>query len=84
MLPKPDAQNIAACEKQSKQSEFIQANNLSNTYLWNKEKCFLLHFQSSLHSWNNQILTFHVFKWHDVIKCLSMKHKIHFIIYPEK
>ena len=30
-------------------------------HLWNKEKCFLFHFKSSLHSWHNQILTFHVF-----------------------
>ena len=30
-------------------------------HLWNKEKCFLFHFESSFHSWDNQILTFHVF-----------------------
>ena len=26
----------------------------------------------------NQFLTFQVFKWHDVIKCPSMKHETHF------
>ena len=26
--------------------------------LWNKEKCFLFHFESSFRSWDNQILNF--------------------------
>ena len=47
-------------------------------HLWNKEKCFLFHFKSSFHSWNNQILTFQIFKCHDIIKCLNMKHGIQF------
>ena len=46
--------------------------------LWNKEKCFLFHFKSSLRSWDNQVLNFQVFKFHDVIICLSMKHKTNF------
>ena len=46
--------------------------------LWNKKKCFLFHFESSFH-WDNQILNFQIFNCHDVIKCLSMKHKTHFI-----
>ena len=46
-------------------------------YLWNREKCFLFHFKISFHSWDNQSLTFQVFKCHDIIKCLSMKHKTH-------
>ena len=46
-------------------------------YLWNKQKCFLLHFESSF--WDNQILTFQIFKCHDVIKCLSMKHETYII-----
>ena len=46
-------------------------------YLWNKEKCFLFHFESSFRSWDNQILTFQIFKCHDVIKCLSMKPETH-------
>ena len=29
-------------------------------YLWNKEKCYLLHFESSFRSWDNQISTFQV------------------------
>ena len=37
-------------------------------YLWNKEKRFLLHFESSFRSWDNQILTFQIFKCHEVIK----------------
>ena len=48
-------------------------------HLWNEEKCFLFHFESSFHSWDNQILTFQIFKCHDVIKCLSMKHVTHII-----
>ena len=43
----------------------------------NKEKC-LFHFDSSFSSWENQVLTFHMFKCHDAIKCLNMKPKIHF------
>ena len=45
--------------------------------LWSKEKCFLFHFESSFHYWDNQFLTFQISKRHDVIKCLSMKHEIH-------
>ena len=45
----------------------------------NNGKCFLFHFESSFHSWDNQILTFQTLKCHDVIKCLSMKHETHFI-----
>ena len=48
-------------------------------HLWNKEKCFLFHLESSFHFWDNQILTFQIFKCNDVIKCLSMKHETHFI-----
>ena len=48
-------------------------------HLWNKKKCFLFHFKSSFCFWNNQILTFQIFKCNDVIKCLSMKHETHFI-----
>ena len=48
-------------------------------HLSNKEKCFLFHFESSFCSWDNQILTFQIFKCHDVIKYLSMKHETHFI-----
>ena len=44
-------------------------------HLWNKEKYFLFHFESSFCSRDNQILTFQVFKCHEVIKCLGMKHK---------
>ena len=47
-------------------------------HLWNKEECFLFHLESSFCSWDNQILTFQIFKCHDVIKCPSMKHEIHF------
>ena len=41
----------------------------------NNEKCFLFHFESSFGSWDNQVLFFQIFKCHDVIKCLSKKHK---------
>ena len=40
--------------------------------LWNKEECFLFHFESYFRSWNNQISTFQIFKCHYVIKCPSM------------
>ena len=45
-------------------------------HMWNKEKCFLFYFESSFRYWDNQILNFHIFKCHDVIKCLSMKQNI--------
>ena len=35
-------------------------------HLWNKEECFLFHFESSFRFWGNQILTFQIFKCHDV------------------
>ena len=44
-------------------------------HLWNKEKCFLFHFESSFRSWDNQILTFQIFKCHDVIKYPSINTK---------
>ena len=31
-------------------------------HFWNKEKCFLFHFKSSWHYWDNQVLTFWIFK----------------------
>ena len=48
-------------------------------HLWNKEKCFLFHLEISLHSWDNQIFTFQIFKCHDVIKRLSKKQETHII-----
>ena len=44
-------------------------------HMWNKEKLFLFHFRNSVHSWDNQILTFQIFKCHDFIKCLMPKHE---------
>ena len=32
--------------------------------LWNKEKCFVFHFENSLCSWNNQILSDVEMSWH--------------------
>ena len=59
---------------------FASLVSMSNReHLWNKKKSFLFHFQSFFHSWDNQILNFRIFKCHEVIKCLSMKHKTHFI-----
>ena len=48
-------------------------------HLQNKEKRFSFHFESSSRSWDNQLLTFSIFKYHDVIKWPSMKHKTHII-----
>ena len=42
-------------------------------HLGNKEKCFLFHPKSSFRSRQNQILEFKIFKFLDVIKCLSIK-----------
>ena len=47
-------------------------------HFWNKKKYFFFHFESCFHSWDNQILTFHISTCHDVMKCLSMKHETHF------
>ena len=47
-------------------------------HLGNKEICFLFHFKSSFCSRENQVLEFQIFKFHDVIKCLSIKQEIHF------
>ena len=50
----------------------------------NKSTCqtgknvFFFHFKSSFRSRENQILEFYIFKFHDVIKCLSIKQEIHF------
>ena len=41
--------------------------------LSNQKKCFLFHLKSSFHSRENQILEFQIFRFHNVIKCLSMK-----------
>ena len=43
-----------------------------------KKKCFSFLFKSPFPSWDNQILTFQIFKCLDIIKYLSMKHKTHF------
>ena len=40
---------------------------------------FISKIPGSFCSWDNQILNFYLFKFHDVIKCLSMKHETHFI-----
>ena len=47
-------------------------------YLSNYGKCFLFHFKSSFRSRENQILEFYIFKFHDVIKCLSIKQEMYF------
>ena len=46
-------------------------------HFWNKKRCFLFHFKTSFCSWDNQILIFQIFKCHNVIKWLSMKHETH-------
>ena len=38
----------------------------------------VLFFLQKLFSWENQILEFYIFKYHDVIKCSSIKQVIHF------
>ena len=34
--------------------------------------------EKSFHSWDNQVLTFQIFKCYDAIKCPSMKYQTHF------
>ena len=41
-------------------------------------KCFSFHFESSFRFCDNEFLTFQISKYHDVIKCSSMKHKTRF------
>ena len=43
-----------------------------------KKNVFLFHLETSFRSWENQILEFYIFKFHGVIKCLSIKQEIHF------
>ena len=47
-------------------------------HLGNLEKCYLFHFKSSFRSRENQILEFKIFKFYDVIRCLSIKQGIYF------
>ena len=42
-------------------------------HLSNWERCFLFDFKGSFRSQENQILEFYILKFHDVIKCLSIK-----------
>ena len=58
---------------------FLLVSFVKRKHLWNKEKCFQLHFESSFRSWGNQILTFKIFKCHNVIKRLTIKHETHII-----
>ena len=46
--------------------------------LWNLEKCVLFHLKISFRSRENQIVEFYIYKFHDVIEFLSIKHEIHF------
>ena len=48
-------------------------------YLSKQQQCFPFHFKTSFRSRENQILEFYVFKFHDVIKCLSIKQEINFM-----
>ena len=50
-------------------------------HLWQKQKLFLFHFDSSFRSWDNQLLTFQISECHDVIKCLVVKHETHINAY---
>ena len=54
---------------------FLSVNE--STYQTRKS-VFLFHFKSSFCSPENQVLEFYIFKFHDVIKCLSIKQEIHF------
>ena len=47
-------------------------------HLSDYEKCFLFHFKSSFRSRENEILEFYIFKFHGIVKYLSIKQEIHF------
>ena len=49
-----------------------------NKSTFQTRKNFLFHFKSSFRSCENQILEFYIFKFHGIIKCLSIKQEIHF------
>ena len=51
---------------------------LKNIPLERRTKGFYFASKSSFRSGDNQILTFQMFKYYDVIKCLSTKHETHF------
>ena len=58
---------------------FVQVCLLSlhETTCQTRKKCFF-HFKSSFRSRENQILKFYTSKFHEVIKCLSIKQEIDF------
>ena len=43
-----------------------------------QKKSFLFHLESTFHSCDNQVLTFQIFKCHDIVECISMKQEIDF------
>ena len=49
-------------------------------HFWNKGKCFLLHFETSFRSWDNQILTFQIFQCYDVINASAWNMKKHILL----
>ena len=52
--------------------------SLNESTCQTRKNLFLFHFKSSFHSTENQILEFQIFKFHDVIKSLSIKQEIYF------
>ena len=52
--------------------------SLNESTCQTRKNAFLFHFKSSFCSQENQILEFYIFKFHDIIKCLSIKQEIHF------
>ena len=55
--------------------------SLNKSICQTRKNVFLFHFKSSFRSQENEILEFYIFKFHDVIKCLSIKQEIHFTEY---
>ena len=51
--------------------------NPERDHFWNQEESFLFHFKSSFCFQENRSLEFYIFKFHGVIKCLSIKQGIH-------
>ena len=68
-------ETVKGCVRQIFASLFCK---FKREHLWNKEKCFLFHIESSFRSWDNQVLTFQILKSCDFIKCRSLKHETHF------
>ena len=88
LLKSRDKDLLKECLEKKKLTLFIKSESLTRQKLTQIKGCVRyifasLFFKSKLEhlsnfSQENQILQFHILKFHDVIKCLSIKQEIHF------